>query len=215
MIFAFWFLITVDTHLLYDTFGLNMAPSFFDVEEQNFPNLKHARKHLIEVIQQEGEAIFVPSGWHHTVENLKDTLSINHNWFNVCNINYSWELLQRERHEAEQAICDCRSTCADEKEFEELVQRNVAANASMNYENFADLLIMIAESRIQRCSNKREDGVEFLMQAYEAKVAYTILRMLLERFTSQDFKAKTKRVLQSIEDAFPCVNFDLKQKEIN
>ncbi len=29
-------------------------------------------------IQVAGEAIFVPSGWHHTVENLEDTLSINH-----------------------------------------------------------------------------------------------------------------------------------------
>ncbi len=29
-------------------------------------------------LQGAGEAIFVPSGWHHTVENLQDTLSINH-----------------------------------------------------------------------------------------------------------------------------------------
>jgi hypothetical protein len=208
-----WYLLSPKyTHLLYDTFGLNMAPSFFDVDEQSFPNLKHAKKHLIEVLQKEGEAIFVPSGWHHTVENLQDTLSINHNWFNVCNINYSWELLQRERHEAEQSICDCRATCADDNEFEALVQRNVAANASMNYENFADLLIMIAESRIKRCSGKREDDIEYLKQAYEVKVAYTILSNLLERFTNQEFKAKTKKVLESIEGAFPSVNFELRKE---
>ena len=29
-------------------------------------------------MQGAGGAIFVPSGWHHTVENLEDTLSINH-----------------------------------------------------------------------------------------------------------------------------------------
>ena len=29
-------------------------------------------------VQGTGEAIFVPSGWHHTVQNLEDTLSINH-----------------------------------------------------------------------------------------------------------------------------------------
>ena len=29
-------------------------------------------------MQGSGEAIFVPSGWHHTVENLQDTLSVNH-----------------------------------------------------------------------------------------------------------------------------------------
>ena len=32
------------------------------------------------------EAIFVPSGWIHQVTNLKDTLSINHNWFNAYNL---------------------------------------------------------------------------------------------------------------------------------
>lgn len=30
------------------------------------------------MMQESGEAIFVPSGWHHTVVNLEDTLSINH-----------------------------------------------------------------------------------------------------------------------------------------
>jgi hypothetical protein len=28
--------------------------------------------------QGPGELLFVPSGWHHTVHNLQDTLSINH-----------------------------------------------------------------------------------------------------------------------------------------
>ena len=39
-----------------------------------------------EIIQRRGEVIFVPSGWHHQVENVEDTISINHNWFNAANI---------------------------------------------------------------------------------------------------------------------------------
>lgn len=31
-----------------------------------------------EHVQDKGEAIFVPSGWHHMVANIEDTLSINH-----------------------------------------------------------------------------------------------------------------------------------------
>ena len=61
-----------------------------------FPGLKVARKVAFEVIQETGETIFVPSGWHHTVENLEDTLSINHNWLNGYNLKGSWEKLKRE-----------------------------------------------------------------------------------------------------------------------
>ena len=39
-----------------------------------------------EVIQETGDVIFVPSGWHHQVHNLEDTISINHNWFNGANV---------------------------------------------------------------------------------------------------------------------------------
>ncbi|QDZ22677.1 JmjC domain-containing protein [Chloropicon primus] len=199
------------THLLYDTFGHNLAPSFFDVDEEMFPNIKLARKHLVEVHQGVDEVIFVPSGWHHTVENLEDTLSINHNWFNVCNINYSLELLQRERHEAEQAICDCRAMCKDEKEFEELVQRNVAANASMNYENFASLLIMVAETRVRVLKGKgaADNDNESLKQAYEAKMAVAVLHQLLERITSEKFRDKLLVVVENVKAHLPHVNFGM------
>ncbi len=32
------------------------------------------------VVQQKGEMLFVPSGWRHSVENLEETISVNHNW---------------------------------------------------------------------------------------------------------------------------------------
>ena len=52
--------------------------------------------------------IFVPSGWHHTVENLQDTLSINTNWLNGHNIHWAASLLRSERKAAVEAIEDCR-----------------------------------------------------------------------------------------------------------
>ena len=30
--------------------------------------------------------MFVPSGWYHEVYNMQDTISINHNWLNCCNL---------------------------------------------------------------------------------------------------------------------------------
>ena len=53
-----------------------------------FVGLKFARRHCYTYIQEAGETIFVPSGWHHTVENLQDTLSINHNWLNRNNLKW-------------------------------------------------------------------------------------------------------------------------------
>lgn len=50
----------------------------------------------------------MPSGWHHSVRNEADTLSINHNWFNAHNVHWAVALLRSERQEAIAAIEDCR-----------------------------------------------------------------------------------------------------------
>ena len=50
----------------------------------------------VEVTQQVGEIIFVPSGWFHTVLNIEDTISINHNWFNGSNIMFVAKALVSE-----------------------------------------------------------------------------------------------------------------------
>lgn len=96
-----WYLVPPQyTFLLYDCFGGNLA-SHLHADQQDgmaafFPGLAKARRYTIEVIQESGETIFVPSGWHHTVENTKPTLSINHNWLNGTNVHWSWEKLQAE-----------------------------------------------------------------------------------------------------------------------
>ena len=59
-------------------------------------------------MQGAGDMLFVPSGWHHSVCNEADTLSINHNWFNAHNVHWAVELLRSERQEAIAAIEDCR-----------------------------------------------------------------------------------------------------------
>jgi JmjC domain, hydroxylase len=56
-----------------------------------FPGLDRARSVAVEVIQEPGETIFVPSNVFHTVENLEPTLSINHNWINGYNVFHCWE----------------------------------------------------------------------------------------------------------------------------
>jgi hypothetical protein len=92
-----WYLIPPEyTHLLYDVFAQQLASDLHCDDTTMYPGLAKARMHALEIIQQPGETIFVPSGWHHTVENLAPTLSINHNWLNGANVRWSWEKLRVE-----------------------------------------------------------------------------------------------------------------------
>ncbi|KAG6460890.1 hypothetical protein O3G_MSEX012282 [Manduca sexta] len=59
--------------------SLDNLPMIFDPDKTK--NIKY-----FEVIQEQGDGIFVPSGWYHQVLNVEDTISINHNWVNACNI---------------------------------------------------------------------------------------------------------------------------------
>ncbi|KAL7463258.1 hypothetical protein ACHAXS_003638 [Conticribra weissflogii] len=49
-----------------------------------------------EVIQNAGEAIFIPATWKHEVINLVETISINHNWITSANLDLSWQCLLTE-----------------------------------------------------------------------------------------------------------------------
>jgi len=54
-------------NLLKDSLG-NLP---FDVKVAPFTNTDHpSYRHRVEVIQGQGEIIFIPSGWHHQVHNL-------------------------------------------------------------------------------------------------------------------------------------------------
>jgi hypothetical protein len=114
-----WYLLPPQySHLLFSQFG-ELAPHFF-ADDSVFPGLRKARKHLVHVIQRSGETIFVPSGWYHTVQNLEDTLSINHNWINRHNIQWGWMRVAKElasvdnnsgggaSHKVSQMIADIR-----------------------------------------------------------------------------------------------------------
>lgn len=85
-------------------YGRGLAPHLhFDLEcplnACLFPGLAAARRLAVLVDQKEGETIFVPSGWHHTVENIEDTLSVNHNWLNGYNLMGCWKKLRGEAEE--------------------------------------------------------------------------------------------------------------------
>ncbi|KAL8457905.1 hypothetical protein ACS0TY_034863 [Phlomoides rotata] len=135
-----YFLSPNQHHLVFDRYMKSCVYDIFeDVSKSKYPGFEKAI--WWECTQEQNEIIFVPSGWYHQVHNMEDTISINHNWFNAYNISWVWDLLLREYHEAEGYIEDIKDICDD---FEGLCQRNLAANAGMDFRDFFIFMIRFA-----------------------------------------------------------------------
>nr|XP_016512716.1 PREDICTED: jmjC domain-containing protein 4-like [Nicotiana tabacum] len=139
-----WYFLPPSQHHL--VFDRNMKSTvyniFADVSQSKFPGFEKAV--WWECTQEENEVIFVPSGWYHQVHNLEDTISINHNWFNGYNLSWVWDLLLKDYTEASDYIEDLKG-CDD---FEELCQRNLAANTGMNFYDFFIFIVRFAFANV-------------------------------------------------------------------
>lgn len=99
----------------------------------------------LEIIQEAGEMVFIPSGWHHQVHNLDDTISINHNWVNGCNLATMWHFLQQELHAVQQEISEWRDSMPDWHHHCQVIMRSCSG---INFEEFYHFLKVIAERRL-------------------------------------------------------------------
>lgn len=111
-------------------------------------NSLNSVKHF-EVIQKAGEAVFVPSNWHHQVWNLEDTISVNHNWINGCNIDTMWHSLSDHLISVKNEIKDCM----DMPDFEDHCQLMLKASFGMDFEEFYTFIVYIAKKRIDLLKN--------------------------------------------------------------
>ncbi|OCF35815.1 hypothetical protein I316_02308 [Kwoniella heveanensis BCC8398] len=62
----------------------------------------------LKILQEEGEIIFVPSGWHHQVVNLDFCISINHNFFASPTLPRIYHTLAQSQQRVEEAIADVK-----------------------------------------------------------------------------------------------------------
>ncbi|XP_067934805.1 2-oxoglutarate and iron-dependent oxygenase JMJD4-like [Watersipora subatra] len=117
----------------------------FDVSTEQYASVAHhLYKQRMEVVQEAGEAIFIPSGWHHQVHNLEVTLSVNHNWFNRNNVPKCWQYLQETLSCVQRQIDDCR----DMHDWHGHCQVLLRAYLGFNYGDFLKIIIHIAKKRI-------------------------------------------------------------------
>jgi len=114
-----------------------------------------------EIIQSPGQAIFVPSGWFHQVINLEDTISINHNWVNGCNIHHMWNALKVELEILEREIYEYSETDG----WSDHCQVMLKALFGMNITEFVDFIKHISNKRLESLTNDRV--VEFEQWKFE------------------------------------------------
>lgn len=125
--------------------SLGNLPFSISIELLQSKNVKY-----FDVIQESNETIFVPSKWHHQVTNIDDAVSINHNWFNGCNVNFIADSLLCHNDEVEREIADCR----DMENFDEHCQLMLKSSFGMNFAGFLEILTHIADKRINaQCKN--------------------------------------------------------------
>ncbi|XP_012590377.1 PREDICTED: jmjC domain-containing protein 4 [Condylura cristata] len=109
------------------------------------PALRERGAPPLEVTQEAGEMVFVPSGWHHQVHNLEDTISVNHNWVNGCNLASMWHFLQQELQAVQREVAEWRDAMPDWHHHCQVILR---ACSGINFEEFYQFLKVIAERRL-------------------------------------------------------------------
>ncbi|KAJ1653680.1 hypothetical protein IWQ61_006242 [Dispira simplex] len=95
-----------------------------------FPKFSRAKAY--HVYQMPGQTLYVPSGWAHQVENIGDTVSINHNWGNAFNLFTLYCELERQLDNVEHAIRDVQ----DMDDWPEHCQLLLKVNHGINLSDF-------------------------------------------------------------------------------
>ncbi|XP_076316913.1 jumonji domain containing 4 isoform X2 [Tachypleus tridentatus] len=110
-------------------------------DKNYYPKTSKLQKIGIEIIQEAGEIVFVPSGWFHQVWNLEDTISINHNWMNGFNLHFIWKQLLEALNNVEKEISDCK----DMEGWSDHCQVILKAHHGINFKEFLEMLDCVGQ----------------------------------------------------------------------
>ncbi|XP_036453164.1 2-oxoglutarate and iron-dependent oxygenase JMJD4 [Colossoma macropomum] len=165
-------------------------------DKGQFPHFEEACQPL-EIIQEAGEIIFVPSGWHHQVYNLEDTISINHNWLNGCNLDIMWQFLQEELLSVQKEIEEWRDTMDTWHQHCQVIMKSCTG---IDYVEFASFLKNIANNRISfltscpgsgsasSCQSCLSETLSALGPHHAAFDLQRVVHVLESMLSNEDFK---------------------------
>ncbi|KAL4712894.1 hypothetical protein ACJJTC_011964 [Scirpophaga incertulas] len=131
-----------------------------------------------EIIQETGDAIFVPSGWFHQVFNLLDTISINHNWINGCNVEIVLDALESNLINVQNEIKEF----SDTENFEPHCQLMLKSIFGMDYKVFVEFINHIGNKRLRELVSDSHKGLAdcYLGIKHIKFDLYVILKILIK-----------------------------------
>ncbi|KAI8076739.1 uncharacterized protein BX664DRAFT_343802 [Halteromyces radiatus] len=157
----------------------NMVYDIRHVSPETFPNFSKAERMVI--YQKDGETIFVPSGWYHQVENIGGTISINHNWFNACNIEQCYQSMVKDLQDVERSI-DNLKTDMDPMEFITTCQQLLLVHSGWNWKILDRLLKCISQRLIvEKQELQYQPSIDWQLE----KIDRIRQQLVLEPFFSQ------------------------------
>lgn len=182
--------------LLYDQF--RNLPG--DVTEEKYRTIvEHNKLQMFEIIQEAGQTIFVPSGWHHQVRNISDTISVNHNWFNGCNIMKIWQSMHSKLQEIRQEIDDC----IEMDNFDEHCQLMLKSIFGFDFNMFFGVLRLILKNRLRILDegsslilNEAELGKNHAI--FDLKAIQRVAQDIFEKCGLEEFKQSSQQILSTI-----------------
>ncbi|XP_037068214.1 2-oxoglutarate and iron-dependent oxygenase JMJD4-like isoform X3 [Pollicipes pollicipes] len=165
-----------------------------------------------DVIQEAGEVMFVPSDWHHQVWNLRDTISINHNWLNAANVGHASRHLLASLTAVKAELADIADGSGA---WLAQCQQLLKATHGMDVREFVELLCFAADRRLDGARGAAAvrglDGWQHSRDHLRwdlARVRCVLRRLLaLEDVTRapdmDECLARAQRVIADIEEVCP------------
>lgn len=126
-------------HLFRDRLG-NTVYDIEDVDPLQFPDFNTAQRFTL--YQQPGETLFVPSGWWHQVQNIGDTISINHNWCNGSNLDLLLDSICSDLNDVEREI-DHLKDMMEQGEWIETCQKLLLSNSGWDWSTLWHMCITV------------------------------------------------------------------------
>ena len=134
------------------------------------------------ITQEKEDIVFVPSGWFHQVRNIRDTISINHNWFNSTNAMKVYYNLGQELKNVQNEINDCKETTSPE-EWEEMCQSLLKASYGMNHNFLYRLCCDMLKLKMKQYSTCTELCEKVILK-HELQGLYDVITLLKEEHCS-------------------------------
>lgn len=132
---------------------------------EDWPDWELARQAMTVVEQEEGETIFVPSGWYHQVLNLTFCISINHNWSNSHNVESMYHAMVDAVQRVEDSIDDVKELLKTqhpnggwEEEWRTIVQDLLKKDAGWDWQTFLEMV------ELNLCRVSSEGGPSYPIQ---------------------------------------------------